>query len=150
MPLSDADFKSIYARVPRLCADLIVCTPEGVVLTLRALPTWTGLWHLPGGTIFYKEPVVDAAKRIARRELGVEIEVGKFLGYMEFPSEEEERGFGWSVSLALLCRVSGGTLKDKNDEASAIRAFAALPDPMVAEHRAFLGAHWDEIVGGGH
>jgi ADP-ribose pyrophosphatase YjhB (NUDIX family) len=144
--LSEAEFKSIYARVPRLCVDLVVCTPEGIVLTLRTLPTWNGLWHLPGGTVFYKEPIVEAANRIALRELGVEIEIEKFLGYMEFPSEERERGFGWTVSLVLLCRMSGGALKKETDEASAIRAFTALPDPMVTEHRVFLLAHWDEIM----
>ena len=144
-PFTPEEFKSIYSRVPRLCVDLIVRTPQGVILALRSLPTWNNLWHTPGGTVRYKEKIVGAAARVAKSELGVEVTILKTLGYMEFPSEEKERGFGWSVSIALLCELKSGTLLEKTDEASAIRAFAELPENTLFEHKIFLTEHWHEI-----
>jgi ADP-ribose pyrophosphatase YjhB (NUDIX family) len=144
-PFSAEEFKALYSRVPRLCVDLVVRTPGGVILTLRSLPTWTDAWHLPGGTVFYKETIRHAAKRVAKRELGIEVAVLKTLGYMEFPSEEKERGFGWSVSIALLCEIAAGTLFEKTDEASEIKAWAELPEDMIPEQNVFLTTQWEEI-----
>ena len=146
-PFTAEEFKAIYSRVPRLCVALIVRTPQGVVLTLRSLPTWMGMWHTPGGTVLYKEPIPKAAEHIALQELGVEVTILKNLGYMEFPSEERERGFGWSVSIGLLCEIASGKLLEKTAEASAIRAFTELPENTLAEHKTFLTEHWKEILG---
>ena len=147
-PFSDLEFKEIFSRVPRLCVDLVVRTPRGIILTLRSLPTWNNLWHTPGGTVRYKETIANAAKRVAKSELGVAVTILKTLGYMEFPSEEKERGFGWSVSIALLCELQSGELVGKNDEASDMRAFTELPENTLSEHRVFLTEHWDEIFPG--
>ena len=145
-PFTAEEFKAIYSRVPRLCVDLIVRTPQGVVLTERSLPTWTGMWHLPGGTVLYKETISDAVARVAMQEIGVQVTILKTLGYMEFPSEEKERGFGQSVSIALLCEIRSGTLFSKTDEASHIKAFTELPENTISEHKVFLAAHWKEII----
>ena len=144
-PFSPAEFKEIFSRVPRLCVDLVIRTPQGVILTLRTLPTWHNQWHFPGGTVHYKETIAHAARRVAKSEVGVEIVVLKTLGYMEFPSEEKERGFGWSVSIALLCEITSGELLKKTAEASDMRAFRELPENTMAEHRSFLTEHWNEI-----
>lgn len=146
-PFSEAEFKDIFSRVPRLCVDLVVRTPEGVVLTLRSLPTWNGLWHTPGGTVFYKESVVDAVHRVAQDEIGVKVTILKMLGYMEFQSEENERGYGFSVSITFLCEIASGTFLEKTSEASEIRAFTEVPEKMIPEQKTFLTEHWEEILG---
>lgn len=147
-PFSEEEFRSIYSRVPRLCVDLIVRTPRGVVLTLRSLPSWHGLWHMPGGTILYRETVKEAAERVARREIGVSVKILHMLGYMEFPREEKTRGYGYSISIVLLCDLIAGELFEKTDEASEIKAWAELPEQMMPEHKEFFAAHWDEIRSG--
>lgn len=106
------------------------------------------MWHTPGGTVRYKETITDAAARVAKSELGVEVTILKTLGYMEFPSEEKERGFGWSVSISLLCELQSGELVGKNEEASDMRAFTELPENTLSEHKVFLTEHWDEIFRG--
>mgnify|MGYP001570768131 CR=1 FL=1 len=144
-PFSEEEFKAIFSRVPRLCVDLIIRSPRGIIMTRRSLSSWGGMWHVPGGTVFYRERVEDAAKRVAKRELGIEIDVVQTLGYMEFPSEEKERGYGYSVSIALLCTFVGGALLTESTEASEIREFLELPDGVITEQREFLAAHWSEI-----
>ena len=61
-PFSSEEFRSIYSKVPRLCVEVIIKTSGGIVLSLRKLPSWHGKWHIPGGTVYYKEKVADAGK----------------------------------------------------------------------------------------
>lgn len=140
-PLSSEDFEYIYSRVPRLCVDLVVKTPAGIVLTLRKLPSWQGCWHTPGGAVLYGETIQQAIQRVARTEIGVEVEIEKLLGYMEFPSERKERGFGWSISMFFLCRATSENFILNNDDASEIKVFPQLPEKMIEEQRVFLESH---------
>ncbi|MBI2065064.1 MAG: NUDIX hydrolase [Candidatus Yanofskybacteria bacterium] len=143
-PFSLDEFKDIYSKVPRLCVEVIVKTPEGVVLSLRKLPSWYGKWHIPGGTVFYKEKVADAVKRVAGEELGIKISSQELLGYIEYPSEGKEVGFGTSVGLAFLCSAEAASMKPNND-ASEIKIFKSLPDNMIDEQYNFLKAKWEYI-----
>ncbi len=140
-PLTPEEFEELYSRVPRISVDLVVQTDEGIIFTLRALPTWNGMWHLPGSTVRYGETIAQAVERTAHDELGISVQVEKLLGYLEYPSEKKERGFGWTISLVFLCRVKGGALKKSDDEASQIKAFGALPDPLIREQQDFLLSH---------
>lgn len=93
-PLSHEEFERIYTMVPRVTVEVVITSAKGVVLALRQEPSWNGLWHIPGGTILYKETVHQAVERIAYEELGVRVSMGEILGYIEYTTEEEERGFG--------------------------------------------------------
>lgn len=146
-PFSSEEFEEIYSKVPRLCVDLVVKTPEGVVLSLRNLPSWRGKWHLPGGTVLYGEKITDAIGRIAQEELGVSVEMKTLLGYIEFPSEETERGFGHTVSMAFLCSTDKVNFKP-NEESSKIEVFKELPPDLIPEQHKFLESVWPEIESG--
>lgn len=144
-PFSQEEFRAIYSKVPRLCVEVIIKTPEGIVLTLRSLPTWKGKWHIPGGTVFYREKVTDALRRVALEELNASVSVVDFLGYIDYGEmEEKERGFGWTISLAFLCHLVGTEISP-NDEASEIREFKELPDNMIDEQRDFLKSVWHKL-----
>jgi ADP-ribose pyrophosphatase YjhB (NUDIX family) len=143
-PFTAEEFKEIYSKVSRLCVDPIVRTPRGIILSLRTLPTYTNMWHLPGGTVLYREPVQDAIKRVYKEEVGAEVRIIRTLGYIEYPSELKERGFGHSVSIAVLCEMTGGILAGSTDS-SMVEVFAELPDNVIPEQRAFLLKHWEEI-----
>ncbi|MCR4311606.1 MAG: NUDIX domain-containing protein [Candidatus Taylorbacteria bacterium] len=143
-PFTPEEFKGIYSKVPRVTVDLIIKTPKGVVLTLRTHYSWKNQWHFPGGTVFYKESVTQAIDRVAQDEIGTSVEVIKLLGYIEYPSEEEQRGFGSTVSLAFLCKTSE-TAFTVNEDASRIEVFTTPPDHLIAEQAEFLKTHWDTI-----
>ncbi|MDY7020084.1 MAG: NUDIX hydrolase [Cyanobacteriota bacterium] len=136
-PFTYEEFRVIYSQVPRLVVEIVVQMEQGIVLILRKDSSWNNLWHLPGGTVFYKEYIEEAIQRIAQEELSIEVTKQKFLDYLEYPSEEKERGFGWSVGLAFLC-VPNSPLPEYNQEGEKIRIFDTIPENIVAEHRQLL------------
>ena len=136
--LSREEFKEIYSKVPRLCVEVVIKTHGGVVLGLRKLPSWQGMWHFPGGALDYNETIAEAVERIAKDEIGVSVTMDKLLGYIEYPSEKKERGFGWSVSLAILCRPESEEFRPDNFNSSEIKVFSELPENMVVEQKEFL------------
>lgn len=140
-PFTEEEFKEIFSRVPRLCVDLVIRSPRGVILTLRKHYAWHGQWHIPGGTVYYEETIEEAIRRVANEEIGVRVDIPKFLGYLEYPSERTERGFGRSISLVFLCDTTDTLFKRENHDASDIRAFSELPNSLISEQRAFLEAH---------
>jgi len=138
-PLSETEFKTIYSKVTRLCVELVIQTPKGIVLALRKLPSWYKMWHLPGSSLLYKEKIKDAILRIAINEVGMKVTPDKFLGYIEY-DEEKERGFGHTISLAFLCRGDAKTMKP-NEDAFEVKAFDKLPENFIEEQRDFLKSH---------
>lgn len=142
-PFSSEEFKEIYSKATRLCVELVIRTPGGIILSLRNLPSYYGKWHIPGGTVFYGERVIDAIKRIAREELDISVKVDRLLGYIEY-NEEKERGYGWTVSVPFLCFSDGKNMKT-NEDASEAKIFNKLPDNLIEEQRLFLGPIWNEI-----
>jgi ADP-ribose pyrophosphatase YjhB (NUDIX family) len=135
MWLSQKDFDYIYRRVPRLCVDLIIKNEKGILLTKRIIPPAKGKWHVPGGTVYIEETLEQAAKRIAKSELNVEIEIIKDIGFMEFPVKEEI--YGKPVSIAFLVKIVSGEIKG-SAQAMEIEFFEKLPENMMVDHKRFL------------
>jgi len=135
--LSLEEFKYIYSKVPRLCVEVVIKTDEGILLTYRSIAPYKNLWHIPGGTVLYKETMEDAVKRVALEELGVEVEVVNLIGVNEYPSEEKDRGYGWPVGVNYLCRIIKGVPRG-SEQASLVKFFKDLPPDMVEEQKVFL------------
>ena len=136
-PFSPEQFKLLYSQVPRLVVELVVKAETGVVLTLRKDSAWNNLWHIPGGTVFYQEYIEDAIQRMAEEELSITVTKQRLLGYLEYSSEEKERGFGWSVGLVFLC-VANSPLPSENQEGEKIQVFDYVPENTVEEHKKIL------------
>jgi ADP-ribose pyrophosphatase YjhB (NUDIX family) len=135
-PFSFEEFKEIYSKVPRLCVDLVIKNDKGVLLLLRKEHGWEGMWHFPGGTVHYKEHVKNAINRIAKEELGKEVNIEKLIGYLEYPNEEKERGFGYSVSLVFMCNIKEDDFNFENHE--EIKFFETSPENTIAEQKNLL------------
>ena len=136
-PLSEEEFWSIYRRVPRLTVELVLIDGDGrVLLTKRATPPCRGLWHLPGGTVRFSDPVVDAVARVARTELDVSTGAVDFLGFIEYPSHYRN-GLDHPVGLAFRVLQWSGEVTT-SDAASAQGWFLQMPQPMHDEQREFL------------
>jgi 8-oxo-dGTP diphosphatase len=135
-PLPKAQFDWIFSRVPRLTVEIVISSPErGVLLSLRDIEPCRGMWHLPGGTVRFGEPVADAVRRVAEQELSLTVSVGALLGYIEYPSHYNN-GLDSPVALAFAAEVA---------EVEALphgcRLFSTLPDNMHDEQRRFLIEH---------
>jgi len=133
-PLAEEEFHEIFAKVPRLTVELVVQGPTGVLLAMRQSGPCVGLWHLPGGTVRFGEPLADAVRRVASMEIGREVEAGPFLGYIEYPSHYLN-GLDSPVGLAFLCPVDGGYV---TIEQGVLEWFMEAPSPMHTEQIDFL------------
>ena len=139
-PLPQEEFDWIFSRVPRLTVELVIASASrGVLLALREFGPCQGLWHLPGGTARFAEPLVDAVKRVAQDELGVTVSAGEMLGYIEYPSHYNN-GLDSPVGLAFLADVAG-ELPDERNLRSDCAWFKVLPDNMHDEQKEFLAKH---------
>lgn len=136
-PLPYKEFKAIYSKVPRLCVDLVIQTDEGVLLTLRTKNGYENQWHLPGGTVYFREKVSDTVKRVAKEELGITVKIEKFAGYIEYFSELKEKGFGYTITLVFVCQPLSLEVKLDND-ADKYAFFKTLPKNVIQEQKKLL------------
>jgi ADP-ribose pyrophosphatase YjhB (NUDIX family) len=134
-PFTEKEFWDIYMKVPRLCVEVVVKSDKGVLLSLRDIEPCKGLWHLPGGTVFFGEKLTDAVKRIAKRELGISAINPKFVGYIEYPSHYEH-GLDSPVGLAFKIEYEGSIKPNK--EASKLEWFKELPDNLHDDQGEFI------------
>ncbi len=139
-PLPQDEYDAIYARVPRLTVEVVIESGRGVVLTLRRTGPCQGLWHIPGGTVRYGEPLTDAVRRVASHETGLVVEVGELLGYIEYPSHLE-RGIDWPVGIAFKASVLDSPRRALPSPDDSMAYFTVLPDAMHTEQKDFLRAH---------
>jgi ADP-ribose pyrophosphatase YjhB (NUDIX family) len=139
-PLSRAEFDAIYQRVPRLTVEVVVRTGDGVVLTRRAIPPCQGQWHIPGGTVWFGETLPAAVYRVARHELGVEVQIHRLLGYIEYPKMAAEGYRGWPIGIAFEVGIVGGTVH-AGDHTEEVGVFRAVPPNTISEQEEFLNRH---------
>lgn len=123
--------------MPRLCVEVVIKDPKGIVLSKREIPPALGKWHIPGGTVFFGESLEEAAVRVAERELGLKIQVRKVLGVIEYPLFEDGTH---SVGVALLCAADSGKLRGSS-EAKEVGFFNFIPENTIAEQAVFLKRH---------
>ena len=131
------DYKYVFARVPRLCVDLVFENGEGILLILRDIDPGKGFWHMPGGGVLRGETVEQALRRIALDETGLLPGAPEFLGVMEFADQQSP--FFHTVSLVYRVRQWTGTLRG-SDQGKELQFFKELPEKIIREQGEFLGA----------
>jgi ADP-ribose pyrophosphatase YjhB (NUDIX family) len=140
-PLSDAEYQAIYAKVPRLRVEVVVVSSDGVLLTRRQARPGpdAGGWQLPTGTVRFGERLADAVTRVPREELGIDVEIDGFLGYIEYPSSLQG-GLGWPVGVAFRVHVAPSSAHKLERASDQVEWFEHLPDDMQDEQKGFLQA----------
>lgn len=86
MLLPKDEFKAIIASTPLVSIDLLVKNSQGrYLLGYRTNKPAQGYWFVPGGRIHKNETMDDAFLRLARDELGIEVnrQQAKLLGPYE-------------------------------------------------------------------
>lgn len=95
-------------------------------------------WHFPGGTVLKNEKLEEAVRRVAKDEVGLDVEVKKVLGVLEFP---EGVAYGHTISIAYLVSPVGGKLRGSK-QAANVEFFAKIPHKTIHEHAEFLRQHF--------
>lgn len=134
-PLTEKEFWQIYKKVPRLSVEIVIKSDKGVLLSLRDIEPCKGLWHLPGGTVFFGEKLTEAVERVAKRELGVEVTSTKLIGYIDYPSHFEH-GLDSPVGIAFDVEYKGRLTPNK--ESTKLGWFKELPTNMHPDQDKFL------------
>lgn len=139
--IPDDLYAVIYNRVPRACVDLLVTDEDDkILLTRRDIEPYRNLWHFPGGGIKFKESMAEAANRIAKKEIGVEVEVLKIIGTCEILDDDLPSAERHSISLVLEVRIVSGEVRAGAETKEAM-FFAEIPNEMHPYHKAFSEEH---------
>ena len=75
-------------KTPLLAADAVILFREGIVLIRRENPPFQGCYALPGGFVEMGERVEEAAKREAREETGLDIDLLEMVGVYSDPARD--------------------------------------------------------------
>lgn len=73
-------FATIQRHVPEACVELLLEHDGGVLLARRTNEPAKGAWFWPGTRLYKGEGLADAARRVGRDELGIEVELTGQLG----------------------------------------------------------------------
>jgi colanic acid biosynthesis protein WcaH len=119
------EWATIVANVPLVSVDLIVKHEGGVLLGLRENEPAKGEWFVPGGTVLKNERLSEAVQRVARAELGCEVDVLDELGAFEhFYETSEVEGVDTKHYVAHAYVVEPrGCVDATDDQHSAVQVF---------------------------
>jgi len=122
-------------RTPLLTVDVVIIHQERIVLVRRANPPFKGYYALPGGFVEIGERTEDAARREAREETGLDVELVKLLGVY---SDVDRDPRGHTVSIAYIGRGRGKPLADT--DALSVKLFNPdkLPKKLAFDHEKIL------------
>jgi colanic acid biosynthesis protein WcaH len=121
----DEEWDVIVENVPLVSVDLVVDTPDGVVLGKRTNEPAKGEWFVPGGRVHKHESLTDAVDRVAREELGVSVAIERQLGVYEHfweTTDLDDVGGKHYVTVGYHVTIETGELRP-DDQHAALRAF---------------------------
>jgi colanic acid biosynthesis protein WcaH len=86
-------FREFIERMPQVCVEVVVERSDGAVLLARRTnEPVKGEWFWPGSRLYKGEHLEDAAQRVGREELGLDLTIGDQLGVYEHRWETSAPG----------------------------------------------------------
>jgi colanic acid biosynthesis protein WcaH len=91
--IAEETFRDFVARMPQVCVETVVERDDGAVLLARRTnEPVRGEWFWPGSRLYKGEWLEDAAGRVGREELGLDLTIGEQLGVYEHRWETSAPG----------------------------------------------------------
>ena len=129
---------------PYVGVDAIILNDKGEILLekrAQGMSTFPGYWAIPGGWMEWGETVEQAVKREVQEELGIEVEVVKFIGkYFDtntFPIKKYSR-----VALPHICKIVSGEptayQKEEVEEVKWVSPQNALDLEIAYDHKEMI------------
>lgn len=122
---------------PLLTADTVIVHDGSLVLIKRKNPPFKGCWALPGGFVEYGETVESAAKREAKEETGLDVELDSIVGVYSDP-ERDPRGH--IVTVCYTAHRTGGSLFADTDASDVkyVKINEVLNLDLAFDHKKIL------------
>ncbi len=124
-------------RGPLPTADVIIETPAGIVLVERRYPPLG--WAIPGGFIEEGETAASAARREAKEETGLDVELAELFHVYSAPDRDPRHH---TLTVVYIARASGQP--GGGDDAARARAFPeeSLPAKLAFDHARVLADYF--------
>jgi 8-oxo-dGTP diphosphatase len=127
--------KQIYDQFgkyfPFSTVDVIIFQQGYFVLIKRKIIPYKGKWHFPGGLIRKNEKIKDAAKRVVKTELNLDIKLEKFLGVYENPIRTRH-----DITHCFIASIKN---KINNDyDTKSIKFFKKIPSNTIPYHKLII------------
>lgn len=121
-------------RNPTPTVDIIIeYEDQGLVLIERGKPPWG--WALPGGFVDYGESLETAARREAKEETGLEVELlGQFHTYSDPRRDPRQH----NITTVYVARASGQPRSGDDARNLAVFPPENLPEVMAFDHAQIL------------
>ena len=120
-------YTKIVDSVPILCVDLCILTPDNKwILVKRKNEPLRGFWWPPGGRVMRGEMVHDAAKRIAREELGIDVTHVRIYGIYEEVFKKSAASRKGIHTLSVVVQAYAKTMKIELDAQSSDWAHSSI------------------------
>src|SRR6187549_3761660 len=113
-------------ETPFVTVDIIIECGEGIVLVRRRHPPHG--WALPGGFVDPGESVAQAARREAKEETGLDVELTELLGVYSDP-KRDPRGL-FTASTVFIGRAGGRPVGGDDAADARVWALDALPSDI--------------------
>jgi len=127
-------FMAIYKKVPRVAVELVILSESNqILLSKRLIPPYKGRWHIPGGSILFKEPIPHAVKRVAKEELGLNVEIVNLIGIQEYFRDAGRHTVSLIYRVKLLSGILTGSCQGKN-----LKYFGKFPNNCIQAQKKFL------------
>ncbi len=120
-------------RTPLLAVDVIIETPEGIILIRRKNPPHG--WALPGGFVNYGESLEAAAVRETKEETSLDVKLVRQFHTYSAPDRDPR---GHTVSTVFIARAH--SCPHARDDAAEAKVFTQedLPSDLAFDHRRIL------------
>ncbi len=123
---------------PLPTVDIIIETAEGIVLIKRKNPPHG--WALPGGFVDYGESLEEAAKREAKEETGLDIELIRQFHTYSDPKRDERFH---TITTVYIAKAEGTPKAADDAEDVAVFTRENLPDKIAFDHREILNDYFN-------
>lgn len=131
------EYARIQRRVPEACVEVVLEHEGAVLLVRRTNEPAKGEWFWPGSRLYKGETLEAAAQRVAREELGLEVELTGRLGvYSHFWDTSAVEGVDTRHTVNVVFRAGPVadefelTLDDQHDDFR----FVSGPEPGLHEY----------------
>ena len=117
-------------KTPLVTVDIIIETGGGIVLVRRRNPPHG--WALPVGFVDPGESVAQAARREAKEETGLDVELTELLGVYSDP-KRDPRGL-FTASTVFIGRATGRPAGGDDAAEARVWSLDALPPDIAFDH----------------